>query len=131
MPKLTIAGFGRKVEALIKAATVETITVTDRKDSQVTLDTESARAILTARAAVEAATREKDRLETELKALLGDATEVVVDGQVVFTYKAQDKRVLDGARLKEERPEVYEVYLKDQTVRPLLVKSKIVTAIFG
>jgi len=131
MPKLTVAGFGRKIEALVKSATVEDVTILERRGQQAVIGMDTAQAILSARAAVEAAEREKTRLETALKALLEDASEVVVADQVIFTFAEQQKTVFDSARFRADHPGLFATYSKSQTVRPLLVKSKIVSLLFG
>lgn len=129
--KFTMAGFGQTVTDLIANAAGRTpVQVLKIEGSQATISRDAAQVILAARAAEAAAKAEKERAEKALKDALGDATEVLVDGQVVFTYAPQEKTVLDTARLKEEQPDVYAAFGKQQVTRPLLVKSKVAASLF-
>jgi hypothetical protein len=130
MPTITLAAFGKKIEALIGGASVTTATILEVKGTTATIDRETAQAIIKARAAEAAAKTAKERLEKDLKERVGDATEIVVDGEVLFTYKPQVKSVLDGARLKAERFQVWSEYQKEQVTRPLLVRPKIAASLF-
>ena len=108
-----------------------TVTVLSNDGEKAVISRETAQAIVAARAAEDAATKAKARLESALKAELGSATEVLVGDEVVFTFKEQRKVVLDGARLKDENLDVWTAFSKEQVTRPLLVRAKVVALLFG
>jgi len=129
----TLSGFGQAVTDLIAGATDRADAVVLSSDgTKVTISRRTAHGILAARAAEAVAKKAKEDLEKQLKAEIGqDATEILVEGQVVFSWVPQTKTVLDTARLKAERPEVFAEFAKTQVTRPLLARPKIVTALFG
>lgn len=67
--------------------------------------------------------RQRDALKQELQLVLGDAELGRAQGYMV-EWKNQIRRNLDTNRLKAERPEIYEQYLKPvQTVRVFKIKE--------
>jgi len=131
MTTLHLAAFSKKVADLIGGAAVTTATILETTATTATIDHGTALAILKARAAEAAAKTAKESLEADLKAQVGDATEILVDGKTLFTFKPQSKVVLDGARFKEDHPDIWARYSREQHSRPLLVKPKIAALLFG
>lgn len=64
----------------------------------------------------------KQGLENKLKLELGENQEGLADGYKV-TWKPQSTKRLDSKRLKEERPDLYEQYLKETKSRVLKLKE--------
>ena len=54
-----------------------------------------------------------------IRAYLGDATELVVDGQLIASWRPQDTTRLDTARLKADHPDLYRDYSTTTTSRVL------------
>lgn len=67
----------------------------------------------------------KDLLDAAVKAHMGPATELLdPDGRVLFTFREQTKTVVDGRRLKAERPDVWQEYARTTRSRVLRAKDK-------
>ncbi|WP_406944514.1 YqaJ viral recombinase family protein [Halobacillus sp. SY10] len=64
----------------------------------------------------------KNEYENRLKQKLG-TYEKGFTNQYVVTFKNQERRSIDSKRLKAEKPELYEEYLKVSTSRPLKFKE--------
>lgn len=65
---------------------------------------------------------EKKQIEQELKMYLGDA-EVAENSDYRVSWRSFSSNRLDGKRLKEERPEIYEEFKKQTTSRRFMVKA--------
>jgi len=126
---LTVAELSAKIQSLLEGYSISEAAPATTPSVEVSVD--DVKAVLAARAAVEAAEREKDRVEGAFKALLGDAEAATVGGEIVFTYKNGTARRLDQTALKEQAPEVYASFIKESPTRPLLAKSKIIARIFA
>ena len=72
---------------------------------------------------IETLDKEKNQIEQEIKVRLGTAVVGDVDGYSV-TYKSQNKTTVDSKRLKEEMPEIYLKYSKEQQNRVLRINKK-------
>lgn len=65
---------------------------------------------------------EKKRIEQEVKLYLGDAERAEGEGyRVSWTNVLSHK--LDGERLKKDKPDIYQEYLKPQKTRRLIIKA--------
>ena len=60
----------------------------------------------------------------ELKASMGEATEALVDGEVVATWRPQDRTSVDTKALKAELPDVFDTYSKTTTSRVFRLSTK-------
>lgn len=124
MSTLTVAELSAKIASLMEGFTITEGDPATTPSVEVSID--DVKAILAARAAVEVAEREKDRVEAAFKALLGDAEAATVKGEVVFTFKNGTRKALDQKALKEQHPEMVAEFTKESPTRPLLAKPKII-----
>jgi predicted phage-related endonuclease len=53
---------------------------------------------------------------------MGPAATLLVDGRPAVTWKAHDDTRLDQARLKAERPDIFEAFKRTKAVRVLRIK---------
>jgi putative phage-type endonuclease len=60
---------------------------------------------------------EVERLQAEIEATMGDATNLVAGGHLLATWRPVERRTLDSKRLREELPEVWERYAQVQRTR--------------
>lgn len=62
--------------------------------------------------------------ELTIKDYMGGAEAIVdADGTPLTTWKAHERAFFEAKRLREEKPDIYEQYVKRGTVRPLLLKK--------
>ncbi len=69
----------------------------------------------------------EEKLETkmeELKKLIEDKEEVIMNGVPIISYKPVNRYVFDTKKFQEENPVLYQQYLKLQTTRPLKIINK-------
>ena len=71
---------------------------------------------------IERMDREKKKIEQELKLYLGES-EIAANEKYRVTWKSIESKRVDDKRLKEERPEVYQEYLKPSVSRRLMIKA--------
>lgn len=72
-----------------------------------------------------AAKAEKDRCSNELRALLGDATEAVTEtGDVLYTWRPQERTTIDTKRLKTDHPDLATDYSRTTETRTLRITTK-------
>jgi predicted phage-related endonuclease len=67
---------------------------------------------------------EKETLRDEFSLIFAEHDILTCGKRVVATFKSKPWSNLDQARLKEERPDIYEEYLNKGDSRTLLVKKK-------
>jgi predicted phage-related endonuclease len=65
---------------------------------------------------------ELDMHVEHIKLAMGPAGTLMLDGRPAATWKAHDDTRLDQARLKAERPEIYEAFQRTKSVRVLRIK---------
>lgn len=65
--------------------------------------------------------KQQVELETKLREWAGDDEIVQYQGVTVYTYKRSVRTSVDGARLKEMMPNVYNEFVKTTDVRTLRV----------
>jgi predicted phage-related endonuclease len=86
-------------------------------DAKVALDSSAALPLIqqyaAAKAAIKALEAEKDAAEAALRALLGDATEGMVDGVTRVTIAQRNRSNIDRKSLQEVFPEAYELCLTE------------------
>lgn len=63
-----------------------------------------------------------DELKTAVQLMMGDKSVMTYQGAPLFTWKEAEATRLDGERLKEEEPEVWQRYAKVSLVRTFLTK---------
>jgi predicted phage-related endonuclease len=63
-----------------------------------------------------------EAVEVRLKDAMGDATEARVDG-VIVRYQPVERRIVDTTRLKTERPDIAEMYMRISTARQFTVRA--------
>lgn len=70
--------------------------------------------------------REQTELENRLKAMIQDAELGYLPGQnePVVSWRSQRRMSLDVKRLKEERPEIYEQYVRESSSRTFRLKER-------
>lgn len=68
---------------------------------------------------------DKEALDIAIKKFMAES-DTLVDGQnrVLATYKTYSKRQFQEAKLKNDRPKLYESFINDQTYRTLRLKTK-------
>lgn len=84
-------------------------------------DYETVQEIATRRRAVKEAEAQLSEQEQTLKARLGDGETGIFQGRKVCTYGTVRSNRLDGARLKEERPEIAAEFAKESVYRTLRI----------
>jgi hypothetical protein len=128
---VSAAALGQQIADLIAGAIGSVTTTATTSGNQVTVSKEAIKAVLAARAAAEAAEREKERVEAEFKALVGEAEEIIVDGEIVATYKKHTQNRLDQSALKAGNFAVYAQFQREVDVRPLTFKHRILARVLG
>lgn len=63
-----------------------------------------------------------DELKTAVQLMMGDKSVMTYQGAPLFTWKEAETTRLDGKRLKEDEPEVWQRYAKVSLVRTFLTK---------
>lgn len=67
--------------------------------------------------------KEKEELEFKLKETFSIYDTLTVDNQPVATWKVQSRKGLDAKKLKNERPDIYNQFVKETTTRVLRLKG--------
>lgn len=66
----------------------------------------------------------KKEMETEIKMLIGERTEIVEEGETLANWNSQTRIGIDKDALEDEHPELYEKYKTETTLRVLRLKKK-------
>ncbi len=66
-------------------------------------------------------------LEDEIKAEMKDSESLIYSGEVIATWKQQQKTSIDSKKLKEKEPKIYEKYSKTSMSRVLRLKEITIT----
>lgn len=74
------------------------------------------------KAYVKSAEERLEGIDSELKVLAADHETVLLDGQPVYTWKAQSRESLDAKRLRADHPELAAEYARTSSFRVLRVK---------
>ncbi len=68
--------------------------------------------------------KEKEELEFKLKETFSIYDTLTVDNQPVATWKVQSRKGLDSKKLKQDRPDIYNQFIKETTTRVLRLKGE-------
>ena len=67
--------------------------------------------------------KEKTSLEIKIKETFSTYDTLTVDNQPVATWKVQSKKDIDRKKLKQDRPDIYNQFVKETTTRVLRLKG--------
>lgn len=74
------------------------------------------------RAKIRALEDEAAEHQFAIAAYMAESDELVSGGQTILTFRHQVRRVVDAKRLKAERPDIFNAYLRESQSRPILFK---------
>ena len=83
---------------------------------------ENYKKLIEVKAKIKELTEQKDSLENDLKLKIGDATELMSGLDTLATWRPQTRVTIDTKKLKEEQPEIFLKYAKENTSRTFLIK---------
>jgi predicted phage-related endonuclease len=70
-------------------------------------------------------------IKNQIKLLMGEAETAQVGGKSLCTYRTVSTKRLDVTRIKEEKPDIYEAFLKETSSRVLRPNYKAIEALRG
>lgn len=66
----------------------------------------------------------KKKIESDIKLLIGEKTEIVEEGEVLADWQTQTRTSIDKDALEDDHPDLFEEYKRESTVRVLRLKKK-------